>query len=38
MLNLPVRGQAIWKLPSGDSPYADLELKEIVYNVPIEAF
>jgi len=37
-LNLPVRGQAVWKLPGGDLPYADLELSEIEYNGPIEAF
>jgi hypothetical protein len=35
-LNLPVRGQAVWKLPSGDLPYADLELTSIEYNVPVE--
>ena len=23
-LNLPVRGQAVWRLPAGDLPYADL--------------
>ena len=34
-LNLPVRGQAVWKLPSGDLPYADLMLDSIEYNVPI---
>ncbi len=37
-LNLPVRGQAVWKLPSGDLPYADLELSSIEYNVPVEPF
>jgi Family of unknown function (DUF6544) len=37
-LNLPVRGQAVWKLPGGDLPYADLELSEIEYNAPIEPF
>ena len=31
-LNLPVRGQAIWNLPSGDLPYADLEITEVEYN------
>ena len=25
-LNLPVRGQAVWRLPGGDLPYAELEL------------
>ena len=37
-LNLPVRGQAVWRLPGGDLPYADLELSEIEYNGPIEVF
>jgi hypothetical protein len=36
-LNLPIRGQAVWKLPTGDLPYADLKLTEIEYNGPIEA-
>jgi hypothetical protein len=31
-LNLPVRGQAVWNLPSGDLVYADLEITEIEYN------
>ena len=31
-LNLPVRGQAVWNLPSGDLPYADLEITDIEYN------
>jgi hypothetical protein len=31
-LNLPVRGQAVWHLPDGDLPYADLEITEIEYN------
>jgi hypothetical protein len=35
-LNLPVRGQAVWKLPSGDFPYIDVELTTVEYNVPIE--
>jgi Family of unknown function (DUF6544) len=37
-LNLPVRGQAVWRLPAGDLPYADLELTEVEYNGPIEIF
>jgi hypothetical protein len=37
-LNLPIRGQAVWSLPSGDLPYADLKLTEIEYNVPIPSF
>lgn len=35
-LNLPIRGQAVWKLPTGDLPYADLRLSEVVYNQPVE--
>jgi hypothetical protein len=31
-LKLPARGQAVWHLPSGDLPYADLEVTEIAYN------
>jgi hypothetical protein len=31
-LNLPVRGQAVWNLPSSDLPYADLEVTEVEYN------
>ena len=31
-LNLPVRGQAVWHLPAGDLPYADLEITDVVYN------
>jgi hypothetical protein len=37
-LNLPIRGQAVWKLPSGDLPYADFTLSTIEYNGPIEEF
>ena len=37
-LNLPVCGQAVWKLPTGDLPYADLTITEVDYNVPIPAF
>jgi hypothetical protein len=37
-LNLPIRGQAVWKLSTGDLPYADLKLTEIEYNGPIEPF
>ena len=32
-LNLPVRGQAVWNLPSGEMPYADLEITEVKYNL-----
>ncbi len=31
-LNLPIRGQAVWNLPSGDLLYADLEITEVEYN------
>jgi hypothetical protein len=34
-LNLPVRGQAVWRLPSNELPYADLMLDSIQYNAPI---
>jgi hypothetical protein len=37
-LNLPVRGQAVWKLPSGDLPYAQLEITSVEYNRPIKSF
>jgi hypothetical protein len=37
-LNLPIRGQAVWKLPDGDLPYADLKLTEVEYNGKIEEF
>ncbi len=31
-LNLPISGQAVWNLPSGDLTYADLEITEVEYN------
>jgi hypothetical protein len=34
-LNLPIRGQAVWNLPSGDLPYAELEIAEVEYNTPL---
>jgi hypothetical protein len=37
-LNLPIRGRAVWKLPEGDLPYADLRLTSAEYNEPIEDF
>jgi hypothetical protein len=37
-LNLPVHGQAVWNLPSGDLPYWDVEITEVEYNGPIKAF
>lgn len=36
-LKLPIRGQAVWKLPMGDLPYTDVKLTEVEYNGPIEA-
>jgi hypothetical protein len=33
-LKLPVRGQAVWNLPSGDLTYAELEITQIEYNTP----
>lgn len=33
-LRLPVRGKAVWNLPSGDLEYAVLEILEIEYNRP----
>lgn len=37
-LNLPIRVQAVWKLPAGDFPYADVKVTEVEYNGPIESF
>jgi hypothetical protein len=31
-LKLPSKGQAVWHLPTGDLPYADLEITEVDYN------
>jgi len=31
-LKLPIRGQAIWNMASGDLPYADLEIIDVEYN------
>jgi hypothetical protein len=31
-LKLPIRGQAVWNLESGDLPYVDLEITEVEYN------
>lgn len=31
-LKLPIRGQAVWNLESGDLPYAELEVTEIEFN------
>ena len=31
-LNLPIHGQAVWNLPSGDLLYADLEITDLEYN------
>jgi hypothetical protein len=35
-LNLPIRVQAMWKLPVGDFPYGDVRLTDVEYNGPIE--
>jgi hypothetical protein len=32
-LNLPKRGMAVWKLASGDLPYAEVEAVEVRYNL-----
>jgi hypothetical protein len=37
-LNLPIRGQAVWKLASGDLPYFDGLITQVEYNGPMEAF
>ncbi len=34
-LNLPIRVQAVWNLPTGDFTYADVKLTEVEYNRPI---
>jgi hypothetical protein len=31
-LKLPSRGTGVWKLPTGDLPYIELNLTEIEYN------
>jgi hypothetical protein len=31
-LNLPARGKAVWKLPEGDLSYAELEIRDVIYN------
>jgi hypothetical protein len=36
-LNLPVRGQAVWKLASGNLSYWDGLITEVEYNHPVEA-
>ncbi len=37
-LNLPIRGQAVWKLASGDYPYWDGLITEVEYNGHVEQF
>lgn len=37
-LNLPVRGQAMWNLASGDLPYWDGEIAEVEYDIPVDEF
>ena len=32
-LNLPIGGQAVWNLPSGDLTYVDLEITDIIYDL-----
>jgi hypothetical protein len=32
-LKLPIHGQAVWNLESGDLSYADLEITEVEYNI-----
>lgn len=34
-LNLPIRGTAVWNLPSGDLPYAELEITDVQYNLSV---
>jgi hypothetical protein len=34
-LNLPVRGQAVWNLPSGDLVYAGLAITNVEYKQPL---
>jgi hypothetical protein len=36
-LNLPCAGTATWLLPSGDLPYIQYRLKEVIYNRPVPA-
>ncbi len=37
-LNIPVRGQVVWNLPTGDVPYFDWTITSVEYNGPIEPF
>jgi hypothetical protein len=35
-LMLPIRGQAVWNLESGDLTYADLKITEVEYNIALQ--
>jgi hypothetical protein len=37
-LKLPLRGQAVWKLLTGDLSYADVKMTDVEYNGKIETF
>jgi hypothetical protein len=37
-LQLPVHGKAVWYMPEGDLAYADLNIRHVEYNQPIETF
>jgi hypothetical protein len=34
-LKLPVRGQAVWKLPEGDLPYIDVRITSLAYDAQV---
>jgi hypothetical protein len=37
-LNIPAGGRGVWRLPTGDFPYIDVRLTDVVYNQPVDAF
>jgi hypothetical protein len=37
-LRLPIRGQGVWNLSSGDLKYVDVALTDVAYNVPVPLF
>ena len=37
-LNIPVHGQVVWNLPTGDVPYFDWTSTHVAYNVPVGDF
>lgn len=37
-LCIPTYGEAVWQLADGDLPYIRIQVQEIAYNVPVEAF